>query len=191
MRILEYFTNRRIQNHGTFGMAFLFLIIVKLKIRQFLTYQCVNLKKVKMTNKIFYKFKIGDLVAAIMHPFPDIFFGWEGSSPVNIRYEIIGEGYIVAAKCRWSRWNWCQFLLIFHTFLELPFGDNAMFTTRHVYDQIGGFQEVYLLEDVLMVTELSVLELSACKCFEMTNAYLTVRPVWLLAPNSSVNGTLD
>lgn len=34
---------------------------------------------------------------------------------------------------------------------ELPFGDNAMFTTRHVYDQIGGFQEVYLLEDVLMV----------------------------------------
>lgn len=34
---------------------------------------------------------------------------------------------------------------------ELPFGDNAMFTTRHVYDQIGGFQEVYLLEDVLLV----------------------------------------
>lgn len=102
MRILEYFTNRRIQNHGTFGMAFLFLIIVELKIRQFLTYQCVNLKKVKMTNKIFYNFKIGDLVAAIMHPFPDIFLGGrgQGSSPVNIRYKIIGEDYIIAAKCR-------------------------------------------------------------------------------------------
>lgn len=102
MRILEYFTNRRIQNHGTFGMAFLFLIIVELKIRQFLTYQCVNLKKVKMTNKIFYNFKIGDLVAAIMYPFRDIFFGGrgQGSSPVNIRYKIIGEDYIIAAKCR-------------------------------------------------------------------------------------------
>lgn len=50
-----------------------------------------------------------------------------------------------------------------------------MFTTRHDYDQIGGFQEVYLLEDVLLVTEFSVLEL--IESFEMTNASVTVRPV--------------
>lgn len=50
-----------------------------------------------------------------------------------------------------------------------------MFTTRHVYDQIGGFQEVYLLEDVLLVTEFSVLELN--ESFEMTNASVTVRLV--------------
>lgn len=65
--------------------------------------------------------------------------------------------------------------MTFYTFSELPFGDNAMFTTRHVYDQIGGFQEVYLLEDVLLVTEFSVLEL--IESFEMTNASVTVRLV--------------
>ncbi|XP_062622236.1 uncharacterized protein LOC134283772 [Saccostrea cucullata] len=37
---------------------------------------------------------------------------------------------------------------------EYPFGDNAIFTTRHMYNKIGGFKEVYLLEDVLLVEEL-------------------------------------
>nr|XP_022296720.1 uncharacterized protein LOC111106357 [Crassostrea virginica] len=36
---------------------------------------------------------------------------------------------------------------------ELPFGDNAIFTTRHAYHKVSGFQEVYLLEDVLLVEE--------------------------------------
>ncbi|XP_056001123.1 uncharacterized protein LOC125655392 isoform X2 [Ostrea edulis] len=40
---------------------------------------------------------------------------------------------------------------------EYPFGDNAIFTSRHVYEKIGGIKEVYLLEDVLMSSTLKSL----------------------------------
>ncbi|KAK3103781.1 hypothetical protein FSP39_021846 [Pinctada imbricata] len=37
---------------------------------------------------------------------------------------------------------------------ELPYGDNGLFMSRKAYDMAGGFQDLYLLEDVTLVESL-------------------------------------
>ena len=39
-------------------------------------------------------------------------------------------------------------------FLQLPYGDQAIFTRRALFDEIGGYQELPILEDVLLVQQL-------------------------------------
>lgn len=66
-----------------------------------------------------------------------------------------GRGFPIAVQRRWP--GACPYSLganMRSRLWQLPYGDQALFMERRVFDDLGGFPEVALLEDLMLVKAL-------------------------------------
>ena len=108
--------------------------------------------------------------------------GWTDS----IRSHIAGDGSQAAAFClafrsRTWRASWVAGLANLRArFLGLPYGDQALLISRRLYDEVGGYEPIPLMEDVAIARRLGRRRITMLPVRALTSGAKQMKDGWIL-----------